>query len=571
MRTLVPIASQSLYSYVWILVHLKITEYSSQPGALDVNIRPLTPHPYSSIIRHHPRPGMDSPPRSHRTMPSFRVVYLPVVEIRYHQIQTNIARVDSTIQTLQRDVLQLQYELARKTTDLKIAVEARQRLESMLSDCQYSYPDDMASESPMSSAASVEGSYDGGTPALEISSSSGYGYDSGSSSGLEDPDVKVTVKRESPVPGKSTQQKHDLNSKVKTVHELWKEWKVGFEGGPAIESLEQKKKIVAYIESLVNKDSTLDEALDYLEELRDGNSFSTLCHSAESNFPLVRCPPSTPSIPIPAEMIKPSLSPSSPNSCPITPPENEVFSRESLAAFSKEMVILQSQLTGGITVAKEMLEIAHRLHKRQRTMKKYLAIFRVGVEQYSSSDEESDIPLAQLRLRKNRVAAEPDGRITSIKREPSKVKREGKNGDIQHKHKELSTAISRSGAASEWSCFGGYGYISEDDDDDASDEKRSEGSTVYEPNPNVETVKQLYEEYQHGIDGGPALEALEREHPTWKRRRSTTARAFTDRKKVMNEIERLVKEKGQSVDDAIAYLEDLRGGRSFGALLKSAT
>lgn len=79
------------------------------------------------------------------------------------------------------------------------------------------------------------------------------------------------------------------------------------------------------------------------------------------------------------------------------------------------------------------------------------------------------------------------------------------------------------------------------------------------------TVGDVWREYKEGIAGGPAVEELERQ---WQARwRLTTAQrtAWSRRKLVISEVERLIRT-GLAPADAVAVLEDQRGSSSLRSL-----
>jgi len=81
----------------------------------------------------------------------------------------------------------------------------------------------------------------------------------------------------------------------------------------------------------------------------------------------------------------------------------------------------------------------------------------------------------------------------------------------------------------------------------------------------AQTVADVWREFKEGIAGGPAVEELERQ---WQARwRPTTAQrtAWSRRKLVIDEIERLIKT-GLTPANAVAVLEDQRGSGSLRSL-----
>jgi hypothetical protein len=79
------------------------------------------------------------------------------------------------------------------------------------------------------------------------------------------------------------------------------------------------------------------------------------------------------------------------------------------------------------------------------------------------------------------------------------------------------------------------------------------------------TVGDVWREYKEGIAGGPAVEELERQ---WQARwRPTTAQrtAWSRRRLVIDEVERLIRT-GLAPADAVAVLEDQRGSSSLRSL-----
>ncbi|KAK7205682.1 transcriptional activator of glycolytic enzymes-domain-containing protein, partial [Myxozyma melibiosi] len=76
---------------------------------------------------------------------------------------------------------------------------------------------------------------------------------------------------------------------------------------------------------------------------------------------------------------------------------------------------------------------------------------------------------------------------------------------------------------------------------------------------NVRSVKDMWIEYAHGINGGPAIRTLENQHGTaWRGgARSAQSRKFQRQRAVYDAIEKGI-ELGKSAEDCCHELEQLR-------------
>ena len=69
-------------------------------------------------------------------------------------------------------------------------------------------------------------------------------------------------------------------------------------------------------------------------------------------------------------------------------------------------------------------------------------------------------------------------------------------------------------------------------------------------------------------EGGPAIASLERKYGhTWRKGNEMLGRAISDRKKIVGSIEGLLK-KGCSLNEALDYLDEMKGTNSFSSLCK---
>lgn len=80
------------------------------------------------------------------------------------------------------------------------------------------------------------------------------------------------------------------------------------------------------------------------------------------------------------------------------------------------------------------------------------------------------------------------------------------------------------------------------------------------------TVAGIWREYKEGTGGNPAIEALEREHGTGWRRGDLRARKYASnyvggRRAVVEYVERLARDKGWAVDEAIRRVDERVDGR----------
>ena len=86
-------------------------------------------------------------------------------------------------------------------------------------------------------------------------------------------------------------------------------------------------------------------------------------------------------------------------------------------------------------------------------------------------------------------------------------------------------------------------------------------------NRTIQTVRELWQEWSQGVEGGPAVAELERRFQARWRRDSKVRMHYLRRKYIVDEINRLVGEgKYATHNEAVNFLENQRGQWSLKAL-----
>lgn len=83
----------------------------------------------------------------------------------------------------------------------------------------------------------------------------------------------------------------------------------------------------------------------------------------------------------------------------------------------------------------------------------------------------------------------------------------------------------------------------------------------------LSNVTQAWEEWHHGLNGGPSIEEMDLQDKDW-RASPCERKYYSNRKVIINELKRLIAAHGWTEDQAVHELEMQRGSKSLHALMK---